>query len=177
MCELISGYQLPNGSLHFHTDSDVEAAWERAGKTEPIAWKDMVGHSGYHFCFGEPPNGSKEVEGLRYLIGQDLRKFRKLIRGAGYQSMTLRSPAQVAKGLKLCEEGDKLSNEGDKLCEEGDRLYTKSCGLCNEGNKLWNEGNKIREEGGRIFNEGSKLCEEGHKLYDRGDKFCFTFIR
>ena len=86
MCDFISGYKLSDGTLHFHSDADVEAAWERAGKTEPINWADMVGHSGYRFCFGQPA-GAGEIEGLEYVGKVDLRKYRKLMLAAGYKAI------------------------------------------------------------------------------------------
>ena len=143
MCVFISGYKLPNGELRFHTDADVEAAWERAGKTEPINWQDMVGHSGYRFCFGTPPAGAVEVEGLQYAVNVDLRQFRKIAKGARYQSIKLRDAQSIAEGIKLYAEGDKLWDEGRKLYDEGIKLR-------DEGRELWDEGRKLRDEGRKL---------------------------
>jgi hypothetical protein len=159
MCDLISGYWLPDGSLTFHTDADVEAAWERAGKTEPIRWADMVGHSGWRFCFGDPPAGAEEIEGLVYLVDRDLRLFAKLMKGAGYTSLVQRNADSVARGRRLWADGTKLRDDGIKLR--------------NEGYKLWADGTKPRRKGTMLWDEGEKLCDEGDKLRAEGDKLCF----
>jgi hypothetical protein len=177
MCDLISGYQFPDGSLHFHDDADVEAAWERAGKTEPIHWANMVGHGGWRFCFGDPPAGAEEIEGLVYLVDRDLRLFAKLMKGAGYTSLVQRNADSVAGGRKLWAEGIKLRRKGDKLCadgiklrNEGDKLHDDGIKLRNEGYKLWADGTKLRNEGDKLWAEGDKLCAGGTKLRDEGEK-------
>ena len=98
MCEIFSGYKFPDGTFKFHTVEDVIAAHERS--TQEINWNDMVGHAGWRKCFGNPPDGSKEVEGsssfpqVLPLIG----KMQKLIQSAG--SLDL-SGLTSAHGLKL----------------------------------------------------------------------------
>ena len=191
MCHFISGYRLPDGSLRFHTDADVEAAYEKSGKTNPINWQDYVGHSGYRFCFGNPPGDSTEIEGLRYCLNKDLRLFRKLMLASGYKSLTQRDAKSVAEGNKLYVEGNKLRAEGDRLYAEGGKLYAKgrklyaeSGKLRAEGGKLWTESGKLYVEGDRLRAEGYKLYVEGNKLYvegDRlraeGDRLCFDIGR
>jgi hypothetical protein len=167
MCDFISGYKLPDGKLHFHTDADVEAAYEKSNLKGKLNWHDYVGHSGYRFCFGDPPKGAIEVERLQYCLDVDLRQFRKLMKGAGYKSIILNDKRSVAKGRKLYAEGDKLYAEGSKLCAEGDKLFA-------EGDKLYAKGDKLYAKGDKLFAEGRKLCAEGSKLYAEGSKLCFT---
>jgi hypothetical protein len=164
MCTFISGYRLPNGQLHFHTDADVEAAWERAEKTTPIDWSDMVGHGGYRFCFGQPPMGSVEVEGLRYAIDMDLRQFAKLMRGAGYASIVPRDAASIAEGDTLHTEANKLWTEARKLQAEADKLWIEAEKLEARARKLEAKAEKLQAEGDRLHTEARKLWIEADKL-------------
>ena len=136
MCHFISGYRLSDSTLHFHSDADVEAAWERAGKTEPINWADMVGHSGYRFCFGQPV-GAKEIEGLEYVGKVDLRKYRKLMLAAGYKAIYVEhgqvhrtgGPAmELVNGNRYWYKNGKLHRIGGPAVEwaNGDRYWYKN---------------------------------------------------
>ncbi len=167
MCDLISGYRFPDGSLHFHTDADVEAAWERAGDGGRIFWADFVGHHGWKFCFGEPPPGSKEVEGMEYLIDQDLRRYTKLAHGAGYQKLVQRDAASVARGLRACKRGRRLLKMGRRLCQRGGWL-------CERGWLLGARGWLLVVRGNRLCTQGQRLCEQGHRLCEKGNGLCFN---
>jgi hypothetical protein len=173
MCELISGYQFPDGSLHFHADADVEAAWERAGKTEPICWADMVGHSGWRLCFGGPPAGAKEIEGLVYLVDRDLRLFAKLMKGAGYTSLVQRDAESVAGGRRLWADGTELCDEGLKLRADGNKLRSEGYKLWADGNKLCDKGDKLCDKGDKLCDKGDKLRAEGAELRAEGAELCF----
>ena len=205
MCTFLSGYKYPDGSLHFHDDADVEAAWEAADKTEPINWASMVGHAGYRFACGQPPEGAVEVEGLRYALDVDLRKFRNLMRAEGYKSIAVRDAASVEKGRKLYAEGNELYAEGQKLCDEGQKLCDEGQKLFAEGaqlfaerqklfaqgrklfatgdkryaesQKLFAEGDKLLAQGQKLYAEGQKLCAEGDNLFAEGDKLCFDIVK
>ena len=172
MCDLISGYRFPDGTLHFHTDADVEAAWERAGDGGRIFWADCVGHQGWKFCFGEPPPGSTEVEGMEYLIDQDLRRYSKLMHGAGYQELVQRDAASVARGLKACKRGRRLCERGNRLCKRGRRLCGRGNRLCERGNRLCERGNRLCERGGWLCERGGWLCTRGGWLCERGGWLC-----
>ena len=86
MCQFPSGYKFPDGKVVFHTDEDVIAAWDKAGKKEPINWQDMVGHAGWRFCFGNPQAGSSEIEAsdaiLFFCEQQLFERTKKLLQAA-----------------------------------------------------------------------------------------------
>ena len=62
MCEFPSGYKFPDGTVKLHMDDDVIAAHEKLRSSEPINWKDWVGHDGWRKCFGQPPKDAVEIE-------------------------------------------------------------------------------------------------------------------
>jgi len=179
MCDFLSGYRFPDGSLHFHTDEEVEAAWERKhGGNVAISWYNMVGHDGYKFACGEPPAGAVEIEGLHYALALHLHRFRNLMRGAGYKSITVRDPHSVAEGRTLYAKSERLRAEGDKLLIEANARYaTLTERLLDESEKPHAKGDTPYAECSKLYAGIDKLYDESARLHYMAEKLCFDVVK
>jgi len=113
MCEFPSGYKFPDGTVKYHTDSDIIAAHEKSGDPQPLNWADYIGHSGWEKCFGNPPDGSVSVESSEacklsmpdFSLMKEMAKHcdRLDVRGCDLKGVTLPTTIEGSLDVRGCD--------------------------------------------------------------------------